>query len=50
MDRDKVKKALQAVIDRADYDLAKSLDPKINETGDDGWPELVDIFIDEFTE
>jgi hypothetical protein len=50
MNRDAVKKALQAVIAMADYDLAKSLDPEINETGDDGWPKLVDIFIDTFEE
>jgi hypothetical protein len=48
MNRDKVKTALEAVLNTADYDLAKSMDPDINEDGVDGWPELVDIFIDSF--
>jgi hypothetical protein len=48
MNRELVKKALHRVIDMADYDLAKSLDPEINESGEDGWPELVDIFINTY--
>lgn len=48
MDKDAVLKALQAVINMADYDLAKSLTKDCNETGEDGWDELVEIFVDTY--